>query len=232
MKEMVNQADKDDLILDYEILPKTHSPMYLMHKYWARKPANIVAHYIQRYCPQYGVVLDPFMGSGVTILESIFNNRLAIGVDLNPMANFITINSGTYSDIPKLEKAFQKIKEEVEKKNSIFTKLYELQCPTCKNSNAIITHLIWLKKKDDLNHKLDEIRIRCSNCGEIVANHSNLNDIFISIKPIILEQEKNAITLLSQEQKKSACIMRSLCPILSTLITTIGSVKKISSFIQ
>ena len=199
----VNHAEKDEKILDYEILPKTHPPMYLMHKYWARKPANIVAHYIKRYCPQNGVVLDPFMGSGVTILESVFNNRLAIGVDLNPMANFITINSGTYADIPKLEKAFQKIKEEVEKKNSIFTKLYELQCPICKNSNAIITHLIWLKKKDDLNHELDEIRIRCSNCGEIVANHSNLNEIFISIKPIILKQEKNALTLLSQEQKEN-----------------------------
>jgi len=201
--KMINQADKDDLILDYELIPQTHSPMYLMHKYWARKPANIVAHYIQRYCPQEGIVLDPFMGSGVTILESIFNNRLAIGVDLNPMANFITINSGAYANIPKLEKAFQIIKEKVEKKNSIFSKLYELQCPICKNTNAIITHIIWLKKKDDLNHKIDEIRCRCSNCGEIVANHLNLNEIFNSIKSFVLKQEKNAKTLLSQEQIKN-----------------------------
>jgi len=198
-----NQADKDNLILDYEILPKTHPPMYLMHKYWARKPANIVAHYIQRYCPQEGIVLDPFMGSGVTILESIFKNRLAIGVDLNPMAYFITKNTGTYANIPKLEKAFQIIKEEVEKKNSTFTKLFELQCPSCKNENATITHIIWLKKKDDLKHNIEEIRCRCSNCGEIVANHSNLNEIFISIKSIILKQEESALTLLSQEQIKN-----------------------------
>ena len=198
-----NQADKDVSILDYEILPKTHSSMYLMHKYWARKPANIVAHYIQRYCPQNGIVLDPFMGSGVTILESIFNNRLAIGVDLNPMANFITKNTGIYADIPKLEKAFQIIKKDVEKKNSLFTKLYELQCPSCKSTNAIITHIIWLKKKDDLSHKLEEIRFKCSNCGEIVANNSNHNEIFISIKPFVLQQEKNALNLLSQEQIKN-----------------------------
>ncbi len=195
----VNHLDKGEKILDYEILPKTHSPMYLMHKYWARKPANIVAHYIQRYCTEKGIVLDPFMGSGVTILESIFNNRLAIGVDLNPMANFITKNTGIYADIPKLERAFNIIKEEVEKKNSIFTKLYELQCPSCKNSSTIITHLIWLKKKDDLNHELEEIRFKCSNCGEIIANHSNFNEIFISIKPFVLKQEKIALTLLSLE---------------------------------
>ena len=201
--EKLIPAEKDDLILDYEILPKTHSPMYLMHKYWARKPANIVAHYIQRYCPQDGIVLDPFMGSGVTILEAIFNNRLAIGVDLNPMANFITKNTGIYADILKLEEAFHIIKKEVEKKNSVFSRLYEIQCPSCKNSKAIITHLIWLKKKEDLNHGLEEIRYKCSNCGEIVANHSDLNSIFISIKEFVLNQEKNALTVLSKEQIKN-----------------------------
>ncbi len=199
----VNHIDKDEKILDFEILPRTHSPMYLMHKYWARKPANIVAHYIQRYCPQNGIVLDPFMGSGVTVLESIFNNRLAIGVDLNPMADFITKNTGLYANIPKLEKAFQIIKKDVENRNSVFSKLFELRCPSCQNTNAIISHLIWLKKKDDLNHELEEIRFKCPNCGEIVANHSNLNEIFILIKPFVLEQEKNALTLLSQEQKKN-----------------------------
>ncbi len=194
MKESNKRANQ----ADYEILPKTHSSMYLMHKYWARKPANIVAHYIQRYCPQNGIVLDPFMGSGVTILESVFNNRLAIGVDLNPMANFITKNTGIYTDIPKLEKAFQIIKQEVEKKNSLFTKLFEFKCPSCKDSNAIITHLIWLKKNDDLNHRLEEIRYKCPYCGEIVASQSNHHEIFISIKPFILQQEKNALALLSK----------------------------------
>ena len=104
-----SSATKDNLILDYEILPKTHSPMYLMHKYWARKPANIVSHYIKRYCPEKGILLDPFMGSGVSLLEAIFNNRFAIGVDLNPMAHFITYNTGVQANIQKLKKSFDLI---------------------------------------------------------------------------------------------------------------------------
>ncbi|QEE14542.1 DNA methyltransferase [Promethearchaeum syntrophicum] len=199
----LNPAEINDLILDYEILPKTHSPMYLMHKYWARKPANIVANYIKRYCPQEGIVLDPFMGSGVTILESIFSNRLAIGIDVNPMANFITKNTGIYADIYKLETAFQIIKNEVEKKNSIFSLLYEIQCDSCKNSKAIITHIIWLKKKEDLNHQIEEIRYKCSNCGEIVINNSDLNSSFISMKEFILNQEINALTFLSKDEIKN-----------------------------
>jgi len=55
--------------IDYAISAKRHTPMYLMHKYWARKPHNVVAEYIKRYSQENDLVLDPFCGSGVTFLE-------------------------------------------------------------------------------------------------------------------------------------------------------------------
>ncbi len=42
--------------IDYPIVAKTHPSMYLMHKYWARKPHNVVAKYIERYTEEGDVV--------------------------------------------------------------------------------------------------------------------------------------------------------------------------------
>ena len=64
--------------------------MYLMHKYWARKPHNVVGKYIQHYSRRNDIVLDPFSGSGVTLIESLKYKRKAIAVDLDPVGTFIT----------------------------------------------------------------------------------------------------------------------------------------------
>jgi len=72
------------------VIAKTHPPIYLMHKFWARKPHNVVSRYIEYYTNPGDVVLDPFVGSGVTVIEAARLGRKAIGNDLNPIATFIT----------------------------------------------------------------------------------------------------------------------------------------------
>ncbi len=37
----------------------------MLHKYWARKPHNILAHYIEQNFKPGELVVDPFSGSGV-----------------------------------------------------------------------------------------------------------------------------------------------------------------------
>ena len=54
--------------IDYAIIAQAHTPMYLIHKYWARKPHNVVSEYIQHYSREGEIVLDPFGGSGVTAM--------------------------------------------------------------------------------------------------------------------------------------------------------------------
>jgi hypothetical protein len=36
---------REDLMknIDYALVAKGHSPMYVMHKFWARKPHNVVS---------------------------------------------------------------------------------------------------------------------------------------------------------------------------------------------
>jgi len=36
-------------VINYAFVAKTHTSMYLMHKYWARKPHNVVSEYIKHH---------------------------------------------------------------------------------------------------------------------------------------------------------------------------------------
>lgn len=73
------------------IRAKSHPAHYLMHKYWGRKPHNVVREYIDNYTNPGDIVLDPFMGSGVVPIEAIKNNRRSIGIDINPMSRFESV---------------------------------------------------------------------------------------------------------------------------------------------
>jgi len=69
---------------------ESYTGIYSMHKYWSKKPYNIIRDFVLNYSKKGEIVLDPFCGSGISVTESIFTNRKAIGIDINPSAIFIT----------------------------------------------------------------------------------------------------------------------------------------------
>jgi len=185
--------------LDTEIIPETHPPMYLMHKYWARKPANIVAQYIQKYSKTDEIVFDPFMGSGVTLIESLIQGRKAIGADINPLAHFITQNTAIYIPIEELKRAFSHLKQQIYLKDGLYSKLYIIDCPKCQNQ-AEITHTIWDQKENSDNHEITEIRIHCPNCRELCFSSKENKEFFSKLSKIIYEKENSALVLLASLQ--------------------------------
>lgn len=76
--------------LQHSVKAKRHSKQYQMHKYFARRPYNVFQNIIEHYSNEGDVVLDCFCGGGVTIYESVASGRVPIGVDINPLATFIT----------------------------------------------------------------------------------------------------------------------------------------------
>lgn len=52
--------------------------------HFATYPRDLIRPMIQAGCPADGVVLDPFMGSGTTAIEAIYQGKRYIGIDLNP----------------------------------------------------------------------------------------------------------------------------------------------------
>lgn len=125
--------------IDYAILAKPFSSMYRMHKYWSRKPFNVVSEYIKAYTDKGDIILDPFCGSGVTAIEAIKLGRKVIAADLNPMAIFITRMTLEPINLTKFKWAFEDIKNEVYEN---INKLYETACHKCDQID-IIHHTEW-----------------------------------------------------------------------------------------
>jgi len=88
---------------------------YKIHPYYTKQPSNVVGEYIRHFCPEGGVVVDPFCGSGVTAIEALTNRRRTVCIDLDPLAVFITrqtclapIDLNAYWD------AYRQVEEEME----------------------------------------------------------------------------------------------------------------------
>lgn len=143
--------------LNRQIPPLAHTPMYIWHKFWARKTWNVVGEFIKTYCPEGGIVLDPFVGSGITATEALKNKRRAIVSDLNPIAAEMTrLTIKPVKEI-ELHDAFERVEQKV--KNKIES-LYLTKCRNCKKE-IIFDCSIWK------NDTCVEIRYQsCPHCED------------------------------------------------------------------
>lgn len=174
--------------INYAIVAKPHSSMYLMHKYWARKPANVVSEYINRYSKEGEIVLDPFVGSGVTAFEALKSKRKAVALDLNPISIFLLENTLTNVHIKTIENEFNNIESECKVKIS---ELYQTRCGKC-NGDATILASIWERNK----HYPNEIRCFCPTCKKRFAKKPSDKDI-----ELVKKFEKQKISLWYPKNK-------------------------------
>jgi len=143
--------------------------MYLIHKYWARKPHNVVSEYIRHYSKESEVVLDPFGGSGVTALEAIKAGRKAISLDLNPISAFLIDNTLSRVDPQEIKDELQAIETKLKDR---INKLYETECPKC-HREAIVLAAIWERGKK----KPKELRCICPFENRKYATEPNPGDM-------------------------------------------------------
>ena len=173
-------------------IPKSYTGIYSMHKYWSKKPFNIISKYIETYTNPNDIVLDPFSGSGISSIESVFLNRKTIGIDINPVSIFITKQMLANISIKNIEKEFLNIEKKIHKKTD---QLYKI---SINNKSFTGTHFIY---KDD---ELTEIWYKENNIKKIinVAETSGLKTLdnftyediktFIPTKKMIKNSRINA----------------------------------------
>ncbi|AWK62326.1 hypothetical protein HW260_00650 [Helicobacter cinaedi] len=80
-----------------------------IHPYPAKFIIDIALHYISNYSKQGDIVLDPFCGSGTTLLASRILKRNAIGFDINYIAYILSQSKILYLNVNDLKylKEFQ-----------------------------------------------------------------------------------------------------------------------------
>ncbi|MEW6418432.1 MAG: DNA methyltransferase [Nitrospirota bacterium] len=134
-------------------------PVYQMHKWWARRLGSVFRmitlsafsdqtvsdndiwqHFCNGARRDGVIVLDPFMGGGTTVVEALRLGCKVIGVDINPVAWFVTKKEIEPVELANLDTAFQ----ELEKSAGNFIKQYYLtSCPS--GHAAEVMYYFWVK---------------------------------------------------------------------------------------
>jgi 16S rRNA G966 N2-methylase RsmD len=83
-----------------------------VHGYFTKQVWSVVQHYIKTFTQPGDTILDPFGGSGVTVVESLMLGRKGIHVDLNPLSDFIVKNLIEPVDLASLSDAFNHVRKE------------------------------------------------------------------------------------------------------------------------
>lgn len=60
------------------------------HPYPAKYTPQLVNKFFNLYCKRGFTILDPFCGSGTTLVEGVLNGMDSVGIDLNPIAYIIS----------------------------------------------------------------------------------------------------------------------------------------------
>ena len=88
-----------------------------MHSYPAMLHPLLVDYLIENFASKDSVILDPFSGSGVTLLQASEHDIKSIGFDINPIALLISIAKTKNYDIVMLEQEIEKIKQNISENN-------------------------------------------------------------------------------------------------------------------
>src|SRR5713101_7213962 len=115
--------------IDHAVIALPHAPVYKIHRYFARRPWSVFRELIKHYSNPGSVVLDPFSGGGVTLVEGLAIHRKVFGVDFNPMATFITAMELASADLKNLRIEFDEVRSRVAQD---IRPLYKSQCRNCK----------------------------------------------------------------------------------------------------
>jgi DNA modification methylase len=92
------------------------------YKYPAKFIPLIPNWSIKKYLTdEVGTVLDPFCGSGTTLVESLLSSKNSIGIDIDPLSCLISKVKTTPLNISKLEKIFSWLQKSIgDSKNNKF----------------------------------------------------------------------------------------------------------------
>ena len=92
---------------------------YVTHGYYTY-PAKFIPQLAQRLIKENSsegdIVIDPFMGSGTTVIEAIVNSRIGIGTDINEIANLLAKVKTTPIDNLILTEEYCKLEKDLTKR--------------------------------------------------------------------------------------------------------------------
>ncbi len=148
-------------------------PVYMMHKWWARRLGVVFRMLLIRHAagedveekalwdrfysghslPAGFVVLDPFLGGGTTLVEAAKQGASCIGVDIDPVACFITELELAPPDPAAVRARYDEIEKQVSRD------LLRFYRSTVDGQQVEVIYYFWVD------------RVTCPDCGLIADAH-------------------------------------------------------------
>lgn len=190
-----------------------HRPIYYLHKWWAKRlgsvfrgillgctlPPNsdLKKEFYRTHSFSNLTVLDPFMGSGITIGEAHKLGFTALGRDINPVAVDSVKAALGPMDRGKIETAFSQLSQGVgEKIRGLYRStdskgrecdvLYffwvmNVPCPQCNQSLDLFPS--WIIARNAYPKRKPGVQVLCPSCGAIFPSiHGKKNEVCPSCK--------------------------------------------------
>lgn len=126
-----------------------HEPEYTVHRYFARRPHNVIHNLISYYLPEESnLVFDPFGGGGTMLYESLVCGQRSIACDTSDLAAFIIEQEALMAgaNLEVLSEFVDNLMKDLE---TNFSQLYTIDD----------SEVYWIEWSS---------YIQCPNCGETV----------------------------------------------------------------
>lgn len=153
---------------------RTPSSIYLMHKYWGKKPADELNLLIREYSKEGDLLLDPFAWYGWFWVEWTLLWRNVIVNDLNPSANFIAKNILERDiDLEIVYKYYQNIRDKYQKMQHEWYFIWNYEIYIILRDNNDIPQK--LRMKDTSTNKMVDKILSKAEKKEFLEKENNYN---------------------------------------------------------
>jgi DNA modification methylase len=103
----------------YSLSLKNNTSRYThgLHRFAAKYIPQVPEWAIKNFTSHGGSILDPFMGSGTTLVESLTNNISGCGLDIDPLARLISRAKTSLVSVDRIKLLLERIKKKWKPEN-------------------------------------------------------------------------------------------------------------------
>ena len=132
-----------------EIVVGRGDPVYMAHAYLTKVPVPAITPFIEAFCPEGGVVADPFAGSGMTGVAAVATGRSARLSDISVLGRHIGSNYLNLVDAELLQATAASVVKEA---SSELQGIYAVPCDAC-GEEASLSKTVW------------SVLVECAGCA-------------------------------------------------------------------
>ncbi|MBI4673160.1 MAG: hypothetical protein HY741_16015 [Chloroflexi bacterium] len=149
----------------HPFVPPRDAQFYLLSAHRQPLPANVAAHFIERFTQPGDVVIDPFIASDAVVRVALERGRKILAAESNPIVAWAARVQATMPAAREINAALARLGEtrkDSETLRAYIEKLYASQCAQC--GDTVIADY-FIHRRDGGKTLLAEKIYTCANCG-------------------------------------------------------------------